>query len=195
MLRKKLPNTSWTTSSDPRLQTPRENVTDMIIGFFDGSMLTKDELRQVINDALDYAENDDDDPPTDNSVPIAVRVEEVVTQGTLSSCYIHACIAETIVKALGDVEFGRQVFLRSEELAAGIDDFQCLAGSVRRTLNDTAWYKRLRAQAKAMKSLYICTPRHFSFSSLIHPFCKVSPASSLTASLRSDTLKSPIPCP
>lgn len=32
-----------------------------------------------------------------------------VTQGALSSCYIHACIAETIVKELGDVEFAKRV--------------------------------------------------------------------------------------
>lgn len=153
MLRKKLPNATWTTSSDPRLQSPRENIADMIIGFFDGSMLTKDELRQVIDDALAYAGSDDDDSPTPTSVPLVVKVEEEVTQGALSSCYIHACIAETIVKELGDVEFARREYHLSEVLATGIDDLQCLAGSVRRTLNDSAWYKRLRAKAKAMKSL------------------------------------------
>lgn len=153
MLCKKLPNATYTTSSDPRLQTPRENVADMNIGFFDGSMLTQDELRQVIGDALAYAGIDDDDSPTPSSVSLVINLDEEVTQGALSSCYIHACIAETIVKALGDVEFGRQVFRRSEELAAGIDDLQCLAGSVRRTLNDFLCYKRLSARAKAMISL------------------------------------------
>ncbi len=125
----------------------------MIIGFFDGSMLTQDELWQVIDDALAYAGSDDDDSPTPTSVPLVVKVEEEVTQGALSSCYIHACIAETIVEELGDMEFARRVYLLSEDLATGIDDLLCLAGSVRRSLKDMVWYKRLRARAKAMKSL------------------------------------------
>lgn len=75
MLRKKLPNTTWTESIDPRLQSPRVNIADMIIGFFDGSMLSKDELRQVIDDALEYAGSDDDDSPTPTSVPLVVKVE------------------------------------------------------------------------------------------------------------------------
>ena len=83
---------------------------------------------------------------------LLLRWEEDITNGELSPCYIHACIAETIVKVLGDVEFARRVYLMSEDLATGIDDLQCLAGSVRRTLDDMAWYKRLRAHAKVMKS-------------------------------------------
>ncbi|MBK9248792.1 MAG: hypothetical protein IPM69_11910 [Ignavibacteria bacterium] len=75
MLRKKLPNATWTESSDPRLQSARQNVTDMIIGFFDGSKLTKDEVQQVINDPLDDACSGDDDSLADNAMPLVVKVE------------------------------------------------------------------------------------------------------------------------
>lgn len=82
---------------------------------------------------------------------LTVHVDEEVIQGTLSSSFIHASIGETIVNELGDMEVARQVFRRSEELAHGFDDLECLAGTIRCSLKDRIWSKRLRAEAKTLK--------------------------------------------
>ena len=115
MIRKKLKDGTMVDKVDHLLQSPDENLADMIVGFFNPIDLTNDEIEKICIDCLEEADN---------------------TFSIIS-------IAEVIIKYLSDYSFARDVYKRAEEISYTSANFKCLAISIQKNLNDPIWYGEL----------------------------------------------------
>ena len=148
MLRKQLPDGSWVDSVNHQDQTAKDNYYDIIVGFFKGNLMNTENLRKVILDVLAYAEFLTE---TDNSEISDTTIDEnEICHFQISDSYAFMSIAEKIAEELGDLEFAKEVFIRSEELTVGIDDLKCLANSILKHLNDEVWYNKLMAKVHSL---------------------------------------------
>ena len=150
--KKHLPDGSQVDRVNHQEQSAEDNLTDMIAGFFSGNLLNRENLRVVIEDVIEYLDNNQDKDGNDEeemSEELKKEIEEAneVIQFQLSTCYVYECIARVIVKELGDMEFARKVFKRAEELAVDTADLSCLAESILYYLKDETWHERLMVKA------------------------------------------------
>ncbi len=159
-MRKQLPDGTWYVRVNPAEQTPEENLTDMIAGFFSGSFINKENVRKVIVDVIEFIDNNQDkycNGGVDSSVALKKNesddeVEEYDFQ--LSICFVYQRIADAIVRHLGDLEFARQLFKQSESLANCSADYSCLAGSVLEYMKDAEWFTSLKNKAHSNVKCY-----------------------------------------
>jgi len=150
--KKHLPDGTQVDNVNHQEQSARDNLADMIIGFFSGNLLNRENVRQVIIDVIYYLDNDqdtDDNDEEEMSEELKKEIAEAdeVIQFKLSICYSYESVAKVIVKELGDMEFARKVFKRAEEIAVGSADLSCLADSILYYLKDEAWHERLMVKA------------------------------------------------
>jgi hypothetical protein len=151
-MRKQLPDGSKVERVNHLEQSPKDNLIDMIAGFFSGNLLNRENLRQVIVDVLEYIDNNQYDffnEEDEYSEELKKEIEEAdkVYRFELTICFVYQRIADTIARQLGDLEFARQIFKQSESLANSSADFSCLAGSIKEYLQDEEWYNSLMDKA------------------------------------------------
>ncbi|TAL70509.1 MAG: hypothetical protein EPN82_02545 [Bacteroidetes bacterium] len=157
MWHKKNSDGTWIDKVNQLEQSAEVNLHDMVIGFFSGNLLNKENLRQVIMDVIEFANNHRDTfcyerEENKNEIPQEKAKDDNATIVSLSSCYVYQRVAETIVEELGDFEFARQVYKQSEELAVDIEDYSGLADSILLHLKDEDWYNNLMTKAYSMVS-------------------------------------------
>jgi hypothetical protein len=154
MFRKELPDGSKVERVNHLEQTPKENLTDMVVGFFDGLLINKTNLRQIFVDILEYLAT-----PNDffccNQNELVEKMKQEMEEGdtfnefSLSECSVYLFIAENIVKELDDTNFARQVYSSCEKLANSVEDYSCLATSIKEYLNDEVWYEQMYEKARS----------------------------------------------
>ena len=152
MLRKQLEDGTWVEKVNHLEQSPEENMTDIIAGFFDGNLMNKESLRKVLLEVIDYTETLTEIQNTQepqNNVK-AETDEKELCHIQLSLSFVFMQIAKVIATELGDFELARTVYKRSEELADDVGDYSCLADSVLEHLKDEEWQKDLINKAHSL---------------------------------------------
>jgi tetratricopeptide (TPR) repeat protein len=151
-IRKHLPDRTQVDRVNHQEQSAEDNLTDMIAGFFSGNLLNRENLRLVIEDVIEYLDNNpepfgNDTEEMSEELKKEIAEADEVIQFKLSTCYVYECIARVILKELGDLEFARQIFKRAEEIAKDTADLSCLAESILYYLQDEEWHERLMSRA------------------------------------------------
>jgi hypothetical protein len=146
---------TWVDKVNQMEQSAEVNLHDMVIGFFSGNLLNKENLRQVIFDVIEFADTHQDTFCSEKE-----EGNEEIKKGngennnaisiSLSTCFVYLRIAETIVEELGDLELARKVYQQSEDLAVDVADFSDLADSINQHLKDEDWYDKLKTRANSM---------------------------------------------
>ncbi|TAL69298.1 MAG: hypothetical protein EPN82_07085 [Bacteroidetes bacterium] len=158
MWRKRNSEGIWIEKVNQLEQSAEVNLHDMVIGFFSGNLLNKENLRKVIMDVLEFADSHRDtfcsEKEEDNKEIIEVNSKENTTTITLSTSFVYLRIAETIVEELGDLELACQVYKQCEELAVDVADLSDLADSILLHLKDEKWYEILKTKANSMVKNY-----------------------------------------
>lgn len=147
----------WVEKVNQLEQSAEVNLHDMVIGFFSGNLLNKENLRKVIMDVLEFADNHQDtfcSEKENEEIKKTNAVDDNTTIVSLSSCFVYLRIAETIVEELGDFELARKLYHQSEELAVDVADLSDLADSILLHLKDEKWYDILKTKANFMVKNY-----------------------------------------
>ncbi|TAL70174.1 MAG: hypothetical protein EPN82_06045 [Bacteroidetes bacterium] len=159
MWRKRNSEGTWVEKVNQMEQSAEVNLHDMVIGFFCGNLLNKENLRKVIMDVIEFADSHRDtfcsEKIEDKEEITQVKVEDDnTTIVSLSTCFVYLRIAETIVEELGDLELARQVYKKCEDLAVDVADLSDLADSVYQFLKDEKWYDVLKTKANSIVKNY-----------------------------------------
>ena len=152
MLRKQLEDGTWIEKVNHLEQSPEENMTDIIAGFFDGNLMNKESLRKVLLEVIDHVETltETQNTPETQKESKAETGEKEICNIQLSLSFVFMRIAKVISSELGDFELARAVYKRSEELADDVGDYSCLADSVLEHLKDNEWQKELLSKAHSL---------------------------------------------
>jgi predicted ATPase len=155
VIRKELPDGTKVERVNHLEQSPKENLTDMVVGFFDGLLINKENLRQIFVDILEYLATPNDffgsvDKELSEKMIREMEEGDKLYEFSLSECSVYLFIAENIMQELEDTEFARQVYVRCEELANSVEDYSCLAASIKEYLKDKEWSERMYEKARSM---------------------------------------------
>ena len=111
MFRKQLENGKWVEKVNHLEQSPEENMTDMIAGFFDSNDLSFSEKMQIYTECFKVGD---------------------YTIGLVK-------LAERILEDLGDQEFAIEVYRKAQRVVSDIDDYYSLIVSIVENLIDLEW--------------------------------------------------------
>lgn len=112
-------NGNWVDRVNHTTQTPDENLTDIITGFFSGDSLSKEEIYKICSDCIEVAED----------------------------TYGYTRIAETVIEELYDFESAIELFQKAEAVIADTCDCILLASSITENLSDLNWAMELIQKA------------------------------------------------
>ncbi len=112
---KELPDGTFVDSVNHLKQSPKDNLIDMIAGFFCIEKLTKEQAIQLYHETIEIAQD----------------------------FYDFFSIGDSIIRELKDFNFARQVYKLAEEKALTNEDFSLLSDSVKENFSDLVWSKNL----------------------------------------------------